>query len=114
MCVITDHLSSHLCLYPPFKFQRGFVFNNINKSTSLLLNNLSSNQGNIHTVIASYRGAVAPRSPGGHHTVTGAGQEADLGPGWHFLLITQAVIHAAGFPARSFPHTPGGTADAAV
>lgn len=68
-----------------------------------------------YSITVSYRRAVAPRSPGCCDTVVGASQKAHLGSGWHFLLITQAVLHTAGLPTCcSFLHTPSRTADAAV
>lgn len=60
-----------------------------------------------HPTVTSYQRAIAPRPPGRHGTVVVAGQQADLGSGWHFLLITQTVVHTAGLPSRcSLLHTP--------
>lgn len=62
-------------------------------------------------VVPSHQRAAAPRSPRWCDAVFGTGEEADLGPGRHFLLITQTSIHAAGLVARSLLHTPGRTAE---
>lgn len=87
------------------------------------LNDTTTNNLTYHTkqlnqynsVIASYQGAVAPRSPGCRYAVVGAGQEADLGSGWRFVLIAQTVVHAAGLPDhRSLLHTPSRAAGEAV
>lgn len=63
-------------------------------------------QESSNSIVASYQRAVAPRPPGCTDTVVRAGQKADLGSGWHFILITQTGLRGADLSVRSLLDTP--------
>lgn len=63
-------------------------------------------QESTNLIVASYQRTVGPRPPGCSNTVVRAGQKADLGSGWHFVLITQTGLHGADLSVRSLLDTP--------
>lgn len=57
-------------------------------------------------MVASHQRTAAPGAPGPCDTLVGAGQEADLGSGWHLVLITQTGLYSADVPVRFLLYTP--------